>query len=111
MFTIQINGIDKLQDTFAQASDDLVEQVQEAIADTSQQLVELAKENCPVKTGKLRDSIAAEISDDGMSATITADVSYAPYVEYGPHAKPFLNPAFEEISPQLVSVLSDALGI
>ena len=109
MFTIQINGIDKLQDAFAQASDDLVEQVQEAIAEASQQIVELAKDNCPVKTGRLRDSIAAEISDDGMSSTITADVPYAPYIEYGPHAKPFLNPAFEEISPQFISMLNDGL--
>jgi HK97 gp10 family phage protein len=109
MFTIQINGIDKLQDAFAQTSDDMAKQVQEAIAEASQQMVELAKDNCSVKTGRLRDSIAAEISDDGMSVTITANVPYAPYVEYGPHAKPFLNPAFEEVSPQFISMFNDGL--
>lgn len=96
MFTLQINGLDELKDAFAQASDDLAEQVQQAIADVAQKIVDTAKQNCPVKTGRLRDSIAAEISDDGMSATITADVPYAAYVEYGPHGKPFLNPAFEQ---------------
>ena len=104
MFTLQINGLDELQDAFAQASDDLAEQVQRAVADTAQSIVDEAKQNCPVKTGELRDSIVAEISDDGMSATITADAPYAAYVEYGPHGKPFLNPAFEDQSQELLTM-------
>lgn len=110
MFSIQITGIDKLQNAFGQASDKIAEQVQEAIANTSQQIVDAAKQNCPVKTGHLRDSISAEISDDGMSAIITADVPYAAYVEYGPHAKPFLNPAFEELVPQFIDTLNEITG-
>jgi HK97 gp10 family phage protein len=110
MFSIQITGLDKLQDVFAQASDNLAQQVQQAIADTVQHIAEAAKQNCPVKTGKLRDSIAAEISDDGMSATITADVPYAAYVEYGPDGKPFLNPAYEECAPQLIDTLNEITG-
>jgi len=42
-----------------------------------------AKSNCPVKTGRLRDSITSYTDKEDLSAIIYTDVSYAPYNEYG----------------------------
>ena len=39
-----------------------------------------AKENCPVDTGRLRNSIAFAVHDDEVY--IGTNVEYAPYVEY-----------------------------
>lgn len=54
-----------------------------------------AKSNCPVRTGRLRDSI--EIRNDGPTARlIGTDLYYAIYVEKGTSrmaAQPFLRPA------------------
>lgn len=40
-----------------------------------------AKENCPVDTGRLRNSITH--TTEGESAIIGTNVKYAPYIEYG----------------------------
>ena len=41
--------------------------------------------NCPVKTGRLRGSIAVNV--EGSTAEIGTNVEYAPYVEFGTGAK------------------------
>lgn len=40
-----------------------------------------AKENCPVDSGQLRNSIASNVS--GETGEVGTNVEYAPYVEYG----------------------------
>lgn len=40
-----------------------------------------AKQNCPVGTGELRNSISHEV--EGNEAVVGTNVFYAPYVEYG----------------------------
>lgn len=55
-----------------------------------------AKEECPVDTGTLRDSISHAIDDN--TAIIGTNVEYAPYVELGTSkmdAQPYLRPAVE----------------
>lgn len=42
-----------------------------------------AKEDCPVDTGRLRNSIANKVIDSEMAVYIGSNVEYAPYVEYG----------------------------
>lgn len=42
-----------------------------------------AKEDCPVDTGRLRNSIANKVIDAEMAVYIGSNVEYAPYVEYG----------------------------
>ena len=61
-----------------------------------------AKNRCPVRTGKLRDSIKAESLDDGAAYEISADaknddgVAYGQFVEFSPKInKPFLYPAVD----------------
>lgn len=56
-----------------------------------------AKKDCPVDTGRLRNSITHEVRGD--AAYIGSRVEYAPYVEFGTsrqRAQPFLRPAATE---------------
>lgn len=61
-----------------------------------------AKKICPVKTGRLRNSITHQQYDENTEV-IGTNVEYAPYVELGHHTssgkhvdgKPFLRPAAE----------------
>ena len=55
-----------------------------------------AKEECPVDTGTLRNSISHAVDDN--TAIIGTNVEYAPYVELGTSkmdAQPYLRPAVE----------------
>ena len=40
------------------------------------------KELCPVDTGRLRNSITYEVSEDGKSVIVGTNVKYATYVEF-----------------------------
>ena len=79
-----------------------------------------AKKNCPVRTGKLRDSITAEEYKDGASYAITANANnkgfyYGQLVEFSPLEgyKPFLYPAIdahrEEIRENIKSAVNKAI--
>ncbi len=64
-------------------------------------IVNDAKSRCPVRTGKLRDSIKAVRKKDGALYQISADarnqnnIPYGQFVEFDPKiAQPFLYPAF-----------------
>lgn len=55
----------------------------------------LAKQACPVDTGRLRSSI--HYDPGNLSCTVGTNVNYAQYVEFGTYkmvAQPFLFPAF-----------------
>lgn len=110
MISLQIKGIDKLKDVYANAPDELAEEVKDAVAAAAKAIADKAKQNTK---GKLQQSVTAEISDDGMSATISANEPYAVYVEYGTEkmkAEPFMNPAFEEHAPQFINALKKTIG-
>jgi len=59
--------------------------VRQATRDACDALVEEAKTLCPVDTGALRDSIKADVADGDRTVvgTVSANTSYASYVEYG----------------------------
>lgn len=53
-----------------------------------------ARQNVPVRTGALRDSIT--VNDEGDTVSVSADAGHALYVELGTSrmaAEPFLQPA------------------
>lgn len=55
-----------------------------------------AKQECPVDTGRLRNSITYQVSNAEKSVYIGTNVEYAPYVELGTDrqkAHPYLRPA------------------
>ena len=58
-----------------------------------------AKTECPVDTGRLRNSITHGTSESEHAVYIGTNVEYAPYVELGTSrmaARPFLKPAVTE---------------
>ncbi len=79
-----------------------------------------AKGRAPVDTGRLRNSLAHEIrrkakagsADEGASAAVGTNVSYAPYVEFGTRhqrARPYLFPALEDERPKFIERLRRAI--
>lgn len=82
-----------------------------------------AKSRCPVKTGRLRDSIKAESNLDGSVCWLTANAStespksktgrfyYGAVVEFDPRInKPFLYPAMEANRQQIYDNISAAIS-
>lgn len=68
-----------------------------------------AKVRCPVDTGKLRDSIAYEVNESGLSVRIGTPTEYGPYVEFGTKTmrmQPFLRPAVLENRDKIEKVFA-----
>ena len=70
-----------------------------------------AKMNCPVDTGRLRNSIShGKEGDDTM--VVGTNVEYAPYVELGTSrmsAQPYLAPAIDEHMDEYKAILQEEM--
>lgn len=69
-----------------------------------------AKDLCPVKTGRLKNSITNYV--EGDAAYVGTNVEYAPFVEEGTSrrkAKPFLRPAAEGHVDEWQKILKEEL--
>ena len=76
--------------------EEVAEAAKVAIAQSAAEIVEDAKNHCPVKTGALRDSIKARKEQGGASYKITS-LYYGRFVELSPKInKPFLFPALDQ---------------
>ncbi len=67
----------------------------------------LAKQTCPVDTGRLRNSILYHPGN--LSCTVDTNVNYAQFVEWGTRfqaAQPFLYPAYQQAGQHLLAKLS-----
>ena len=79
----------------------VVQAAKDALKQGADEVVADAKSRCPVKTGKLRDSIKVEPKNDGAVYIISANAEkngfcYGAVVEFSPKInKPFLYPAIE----------------
>lgn len=65
-------------------------------------IVTIAKENAPVASGELRDSIHVE--KDGAELSVVADADHAVFIELGTSkmaAQPFLGPAAAKVRRNL----------
>jgi len=68
------------------------------------QIAEMAKDTCPVKTGRLRDSIVVEVEENGVA--IKATVDYALFQEFGTKYIPgqyFMTNAYDSYVPLIES--------
>lgn len=68
----------------------------------------LAKQSCPVDTGRLRNSILYHPGN--MECTVDTNTLYAPFVEFGTRymaAQPYLYPAYQQAGQHLISKLSN----
>lgn len=85
--------------------------VQAAITKATFDTLAQAQTRTPVRTGNLKNSLAAEIGTDGIgvfTGQVFSIVEYAPYVEYGTRAmeaQPYLTPAFEAVADSLERAL------
>ena len=75
----------------------------EALAENADELCETVKSKCPVRTGRLRDSIHVSRLKDGAVYKVIADARgddgthYARIVEFSPKIdKPFMYPSMDE---------------
>lgn len=71
-----------------------------------------AKRDCPVDTGRLRNSMKYEVVMDEEAVYIGTEVEYGKYVELGTskmRAQPFLKPAATEHTEEYRSLAEDAL--
>lgn len=63
-------------------------------------------------TGALADSVAVRLAADGLGGSVGTDLPHGRYLEFGTRrmaARPWLQPAFESLKPQLRRRLADAL--
>ena len=72
---VEVLGVDRLAKKLKPAD------LKEALNESCLLEENTAKENCPVASGQLRNSIASNVS--GETGEVGTNVEYAPYVEYG----------------------------
>lgn len=89
-------------------------QFYKATVDAKDEVVSVAKQNAPVDTGTLRDSIEGTVRTDGgdIILVVGSPVEYAVYVEFGTskmEAQPYLRPALEEVEKDYRGKIVDAI--
>ena len=104
----------------AEIKDELIEVAKAALAEGAEIVVAEAKRRCPVKTGKLRDSIHATKRKQGLAYSVSAGAYrtdsrgrkyyYGAAVEFNPEInKPFLNPAVDACSAEVYNKIETAI--
>lgn len=101
------SNLEDNSDKILKAFNNAVERGLEAIGVTAEGY---AKKDCPVDTGRLRNSIAYKIKENDVY--IGSNVEYAPSVELGTsrqRAQPFLKPAAANHAKEYKDILEDSL--
>jgi HK97 gp10 family phage protein len=84
---------------------------EKAVADTAKEVETTAQGLVPVDTGKLHDSIQAQ-KVGAERWTVTANIRYAQYVEYGTKnhggPQPYMTPAAHQAEPFLAEAMGRA---
>ena len=78
--------------------------IKQGLQDVGQKLEADAKALAPVKTGKLRDSIYASVSDNEV--TVGSDLVYAPIQELKKH---YLEQAANKNSTYIANIMADKM--
>lgn len=92
----------------------IVKNVYNAMQIASNIIVDSAKVKCPVRTGRLRNSIdfKVNISSHNIVSEIGTDVYYSGYVEFGTvrmAARPYLRPALTENKQKILNCFKGIL--
>lgn len=91
--------------------DGMAARAAEEVAKTTFDIEAGAKAKAPVDTGNLMNSITAEV--DGLTGTVSTNVEYAPYQEYGTSkmpAHPYMTPAAEAAWPDFLAGMTKVAG-
>jgi len=92
---VTISGNQAIASAIQAKIDQKRDQINEAIQGAGIDTEAMAKQSCPVDTGRLRASI--KYTPGILSCTVGTNVNYGPYVEFGTRrmaARAFLYPAF-----------------
>jgi len=108
-----MDNIDQqVQARLAEAQSRMHAAVENAVAECAAAAIEQAREDCPVASGRLRDSIGSEVQVDAdaglIEARVYAAAPYAAAVELGlggSPPRPFLLPAAEGQAERLPALL------
>lgn len=84
-FDVTMQGIDAVINKISNSPDYLHDIVLKKAREKAEKMVGIQKENCPVDTSILRESIHSFVEDNGdvISAGSATSESYAAYVEFG----------------------------
>lgn len=80
--------------------------MKKSLIEISDLLEDAVRANCPVDTGRLRDSFVTSFPDGGTAVLIESDTEYAPYVELKTH---FLEQASKKVSTRMVNIVKSNL--
>ena len=108
---MHIEGLPELRQKLSQLDDGLKRHVQEAMQFEAKAMQNVARARCPVRTGRLRDSIYVKVQN--WIIELGAAVPYAVYQEFGTRfirARRFLSNAVELRMPVLVNRLNGAIN-
>jgi hypothetical protein len=114
---ITINGAQNIQGAINARLQKFAAKVDQAVQGAGIDCQALAKQACPVDTGRLRASI--QYTPGKLKCSVGTNVSYAPDVELGHRsrnpdihvaARPFLFPSYATTSKQLVGELKALLS-
>ncbi|MFA5363695.1 MAG: HK97-gp10 family putative phage morphogenesis protein [Candidatus Bathyarchaeia archaeon] len=108
--TLNVSGTQEFKQALTRFDARMTEQVQRQLREWAEAVKVSAEKRVPVRTGNLRNSIYAKVTD--WVAEVGADATYAVAVEFGTRymrARPFLFPSVQEALPQLESVISQAI--
>jgi len=105
-----LEGVEEFKQAMQQFDSGIQRCVHRQLASWAADVKALAKQLAPVRTGHLRSSIYAKISE--WVAEIGAEATYALFVELGTRymqAQPYLYPAIQEHLPQLEAIICEAI--
>jgi HK97 gp10 family phage protein len=108
--TCDVEGVEEFKAAMQQFDSGMQRHVHRILASWAADVKALAKQLAPVRTGHLRSSIYAKISE--WVAEIGAEATYALFVELGTRymqAQPYLYPAIQEHLPQLEAIICEAI--
>jgi HK97 gp10 family phage protein len=108
---IHVEGLPALREKLVKLDDNMKRKVQEAMEFEAEAMKTVARERCPVRTGRLRDSIYANVQDWILQLGATAP--YAIYQELGTRyirPRAFLKNAVSLRMQSLVNRINRALA-
>ena len=98
--TVQVRGLSGVQRFFLSLVPSVKREVRQVTEATGRLMEADAKQNAPVDTGKLRQSITYEPTNGGYGAGLSANVAYWAWVEFGTGGEVEVPDGFEDIANQ-----------
>jgi HK97 gp10 family phage protein len=108
----EIEGLAETISTLAGLEEQILNEVIKATSKGAKRIQGQAKLLCSVDTGRLRNSIVTNqgIDEKGIWATVSTNVFYAPYIEFGTGQKGESSPSPPK-SPKDISYRADWTGV